>query len=110
MSEYSNGPLQDLISTANDNILQAEEQGFEARIYFKWTCEACGERVTADEPNIIYSSASHTDCEVTPGHVTNTEEIGGNYVFMQAQTPEGNEMLRDMDHDAMIGSVRVKLQ
>jgi DNA-directed RNA polymerase subunit RPC12/RpoP len=42
-----------------------------AVVYFKWTCEACGERVTFDEPNTLYEQGECSECghrqEVTEG-------------------------------------------
>jgi rRNA maturation endonuclease Nob1 len=40
-------------------------------VYFKWTCEACRERVTFDEPNTLYEWGECASCghrqEVTEG-------------------------------------------
>jgi hypothetical protein len=45
-------------------------------VYFKWTCDACGERASFEEPNSLYIEGVHEDCPVDPGHVTNLEEKG----------------------------------
>jgi DNA-directed RNA polymerase subunit RPC12/RpoP len=53
-------------------------------VYFKWTCEACGERVAFDEPNTLYEHGECSSCghrqEVTEGgyqlHIR-PREVGG---------------------------------
>ena len=38
--------------------------------YFKWTCGSCGERVTCDQPNSLFTSFIHEDC----GYETRTQD------------------------------------
>lgn len=83
---YDNYPLRELYERANEIL---EESRGKAAVFFKWTCGACGERVTTETPNVIYTSGEHQDCTVTPGFVTDTKATGGNYMVMQAGTPDG---------------------
>ena len=46
-----------------------------AKVFFKFTCENCGERVTFSEPNILYESGECCKC----GHIT--EVKAGGYLF-----------------------------
>lgn len=32
------------------------------RVWFKWTCVGCGERVTCDQENELHTSYIHEDC------------------------------------------------
>ena len=49
-----------------------------ALCYQKFTCEKCGERLTMDEPNVLYKTGTCDKC----GHVTNIEKNGCNYQVM----------------------------
>lgn len=44
-------------------------------VYYKWTCGGCGERVTSDQENSLFTSFIHLDC----GHETKT--VDGNLGF-----------------------------
>jgi len=45
--------------------------------YQKYTCEKCKQRLTMEEPNVLYKTGS---CE-TCGHVTDIEKQGCNYLL-----------------------------
>ena len=46
-----------------------------SKVYFKFTCEDCGERVMFKEPNILYENGECNKC----GHVT--EVSAGGYML-----------------------------
>jgi hypothetical protein len=51
----------------------------EGRAFFqKWTCEGCGERVTGNTPNKLFT---HGHCEEC-GHVTDIKRRGCNYMLL----------------------------
>jgi hypothetical protein len=73
MTDY---PLEDLVESANKIIATG------GTVYQKWTCEACGERVVANEANVFHTSMTHEDCPSDAGHVTLTPK--GNYLVIAA--------------------------
>lgn len=48
-----------------------------AECYQKFTCASCGQRLTMEEPNVLYKTGTCDKC----GHVTNIEEQGCNYLL-----------------------------
>jgi hypothetical protein len=74
VTEYEDAPLEELAESANEIIAKG------GMIFQKWTCEACGERVTGAEPNVFCIEMAHEDCPTDPGHVTQTPT--GNYLAM----------------------------
>lgn len=50
-----------------------------ATIYQKWTCDGCGRRITANNPNTFTVEGHCEDC----GHVTNIAAKGCNYLLIQ---------------------------
>lgn len=54
-------------------------------IFFqKFTCANCGQRLTIDSPNRLYTKGSCDKC----GHVTNIELRGCNYMIIKSLNPE----------------------
>lgn len=51
-----------------------------ARVFQKWTCDGCGDRVTASKPNAFYKYAMHEDC----GHITNIMEKGCGFMLIMS--------------------------
>lgn len=49
-----------------------------ATVYQKWTCDSCGERVTANNPNSFTTLGLHEDC----GHVTDIKAKGCGYMLI----------------------------
>lgn len=96
MPVYNDYPLQEICDGANDVL---EDSKGTARVYFKWTCQGCGERVTANKPNVFYTSAAHDDCKVKPGFVSDTQASGGNFLIMQAQSQAGSALIRKIMGD-----------
>ena len=45
-------------------------------VYQKWTCENCGDRVTGNEPDKLFTHGHHEDC----GHVTDIRKKGCSYI------------------------------
>lgn len=52
-------------------------------IHQKFTCVACGERQTIEEPNIFFTSATCSEC----GAVTDIAKNGCNYAAVKAFGP-----------------------
>lgn len=48
--------------------------------FFKWTCIGCGDRVTANQSNVVLTKAKHEDC----GVITDCEAQGGNFLIVAA--------------------------
>lgn len=59
-------PVDELLKRAQEWI----EQGF--LVFFKWTCEKCGARLTFPEPNKFYKYGKCDQC----GHVTEIKKGG----------------------------------
>ena len=64
-----------------------DEEG--AAVYQKWTCDACGERVTAGTPNQLTTHGRHDECPVQDGYITDLRVKGGNYMVIRMHVPEG---------------------
>lgn len=71
MNDY---PLSELQVTMNEVIQKG------GQTYFKWTCQACGERVTSETPNMLSYEWKHEGCPVSPGYVTDVTVSGGNFL------------------------------
>jgi hypothetical protein len=78
MAGYVNAPLEEIAREVQELIDQGHE------IHQKFTCEACGERVTVVESNQIFSHGRHDDCPVEDGHITDLRVIGCNFLAIKA--------------------------
>jgi len=56
-------------------VKEYAEKGFSC--YQKFTCSACGQRLTMEEPNVLYKEGHCDKC----GHITNIEKQGCNYML-----------------------------
>jgi len=65
-------PFYEVAATAKD----AMDRG--GKVYQKYTCSGCGERLMMDEPNVFYKTGRCDKC----GTVTNIEEQGCNYMLV----------------------------
>lgn len=74
MTEYKDYPIKDCQKKA-DEILRMNPH---ARIYQKFSCENCGERLGIDDPNVFYATGQCDKC----GHVTDLEKRGCNYMVV----------------------------
>jgi hypothetical protein len=72
MMKHKDYPLTECLEAMNKLVLKG------ATVYQKWTCERCGDRVTANNPNTITAHGHHEDC----GHVTDLTIKGCNYTAM----------------------------
>lgn len=81
--EYNDYPLAEVCKTA-EKLAKAG-----ALVYQKWTCERCGERVTANNPNIFTELGHHEEKgDGKPcGCVTNIKVKGCNYVVHYTSDP-----------------------
>jgi hypothetical protein len=70
--KYHNYPIETCAKTLHE-IMQPG-----MTFYQKWTCEKCGDRVTGNTPNKLFTSGHHEDC----GHTTDLTRRGCNYVIM----------------------------
>lgn len=52
-------PRDEIISMANDIVVKSKGR---AKVYFKFTCPACGERCTLEEPNTLYEEGECFKC------------------------------------------------
>jgi hypothetical protein len=46
-----------------------------ATFFQKWTCAKCGDRVTGNTPDKLFTQGHHEDC----GHITDITKTGCNY-------------------------------
>lgn len=62
-----------------DEIAKAvEDQANKGNYCFqKFTCANCGQRLTMEEPNVLYTTGTCDKC----GHLTNIKEDGCNYML-----------------------------
>jgi len=74
MSGYRNYPLDEC---ARRLCELHDDYGPTFTFYQKWTCEKCGERVTGNTPNKLFTSGHHEDC----GHITDLKAAGCNYLI-----------------------------
>jgi hypothetical protein len=65
-------PLDECCEAARDFVADG------ALVFQKWTCDGCGERVTANTPNVFTELGHHEDC----GHVTDIRRKGCNYALI----------------------------
>lgn len=56
-----------------------------AKVYQKFTCAGCGERLTIPTPNKLYRKAECEHCNV----VTNIEHQGCNYMLVLPEAEHG---------------------
>lgn len=70
-------PLSDIAAECEREIADG---GF---ILQKWTCDGCGERVTATNVNTLTHAGHCQNCN----HVTNLDERGCNYMLVKPSRP-----------------------
>jgi hypothetical protein len=52
----------ELLKFADDTLKDFAKSGVTAIVYFKFTCEHCGERCTFDEPNLLFENGECHAC------------------------------------------------
>jgi len=62
------------------------------KVFQKFTCEKCGQRLTMDIPNKFWKEGTCDQC----GHLTNIEKNGCNYMLLGGGTPEGNDLIDEL--------------
>jgi hypothetical protein len=72
MSKYNNYPIAKCAKEL-DRLMREHPT---AVFYQKWTCEKCGDRVTGETPNKLFTEGKHDDC----GHTTDLRKRGCNYM------------------------------
>lgn len=72
MDEYNDYPLSVIAESMQKQIARG------ATCYQKWTCGQCGDRVTGNIPNKLFTQGHHEDC----GFVTDIEASGCNFMFI----------------------------
>ena len=58
----------------------AEKIAIGGTVYQKFTCQACGNRLTMDVPNTFYTSGTCDKC----GEVTDIEKQGHNFLLIMS--------------------------
>lgn len=76
MEQVSNGAFYAVAEEA-DRLIKAG-----ATVFFKWTCDACGQRVMFGKKNTLYMRGEHSDCPVQPGFTTDLVERGCNFMLI----------------------------
>lgn len=64
--KYGDLPREEVMAMANRSLKPNTE------VYFKFTCESCGERCVFAEPNVLYETGECGKC----GKITNVTEAG----------------------------------
>ena len=82
--KYNDHPLVECAKRA-DQLIRAG-----ATIYQKWTCNKCGDRVTANNPNVFTTLGYHEGC----GCTTNILERGCNYMVIASTYEAQKEVLK----------------
>lgn len=59
---HKDRPRDEILAMANQVIERAAGR---AKVYFKFTCPACGERLTLEEPNTLFEDGTCEKCGVT---------------------------------------------
>jgi len=80
MAEYNDFPFMDCVKKADE--LMQQYPGI--KIYQKFTCAGCGQRLTIDEPNNFHKQGS---CDKCPA-ITDIEKQGCNYLVIFAAPVE----------------------
>ena len=76
MVQAPDKPWNELIELANTAV----KQGW--TLFFKFTCEHCGERQTFDVPNVLYTKGKCEEC----GHITSLVGRGGGMLIIRTNT------------------------
>ena len=61
-SQHKDRPRAEIMEMANGVIARAAGR---AQVFFKFTCPACGERLTLEKPNTLYEDGECGKCGVT---------------------------------------------
>lgn len=61
-SIHKDRPRLEIIEQASKVIERAAGR---AKVYFKFTCPSCGERLTLEEPNVLYEDGECAKCGAT---------------------------------------------
>ncbi len=72
MTEYNDYPIDECAKTAERIIAKG------GKVYQKFTCESCGQRLTVDTPNVFHLTGSCDQC----GHITDLSIKGCNYLVV----------------------------
>ncbi len=75
--EQLDHPLEDILTEVNQIL---ENDG--VNVFQKFTCEACKNRLTIEEPNTFYTSGKCDAC----GHVTDIKKNGCNFMVIARLT------------------------
>jgi hypothetical protein len=76
-----NHPLDEVLATAEEVIARG------GRVYQKFTCAGCGQRLAMTVPDTFYKTGECDTC----GAVTNLEETGCNYIAVFDRSGKGEE-------------------
>lgn len=76
---YTDGPLTEIEKECQAHLEAGDT------FYQKFTCDACGERVTMSDPNVLYTQGRHDECPVQDGHITDLRVKGCNYMVIKRQ-------------------------
>lgn len=71
-TKYNDYPFAEVLARCKE----LTEEGH--TIYQKWTCDVCGDRVTANTPNALTEVGHHEDC----CGLTNIKSKGCNYMLV----------------------------
>lgn len=61
IDKHKDRPRNEIITMASELLDRANGR---AKVYFKFTCPACGERCTLEEPNVLSESGECCSCGV----------------------------------------------
>lgn len=78
MTKYNDYPIHECAARA-EKIIQSDPS---ARVFQKWTCSNCGNRLGMPDPNVFYLSGRCDNC----GHVTEIKKC--NYMLIRSTNSE----------------------
>lgn len=92
MSLYEDGDFEAVAKEAEALVLAGN------LVFQKWTCAFCGERVSGSIPNVFNTRGIHEDCAVNTVGETDIKTQGCNYMLIQARSPKGQQILRNLEN------------
>lgn len=83
MADYVDGSLQ----AVEEELLRIQRSDPAIIFHQKFTCDACGERVTIMEENRLFTQGRHDECPIQDGYITDLRVKGCNYLLRRVNPP-----------------------
>jgi len=91
MAPYKNYSIDECAKTIKEKF-DSGKWPADTKFYQKWTCEKCGERVTGENPNRLFTEGHHSEKDdgTICGHTTDLRIHGCNYMVHFRLTSKSN--------------------